>query len=253
MLTTLDCDGTESTVIASRSPGTDSVAVSPVRSISSTSTGRASARRSRRASTRSASVTSPSPSRNGPCSSRWTKPALSSVASSREAVLGLTPIRRASSLTPRSCSLSRSTSSSASARATEATGRPPVAPSATVLRFALPLSSMPPMSFVLTCPHCGVREVADFAFGGELSSRPREAPSLRELSQYNYFRRNVAGVQREWWYHRSGCRTWFQAERDTRTNRVLRVGLPGELGGSGGEVGGSGGEISGSGPGGDAA
>ena len=93
------------------------------------------------------------------------------------------------------------------------------------------------MSFVLTCPHCGVREVADFAFGGEVSTRPRETPSLRELSQYNYFRRNVAGVQREWWYHRSGCRTWFQAERDTRTNHVLRVGLPGvdlpgELGGA---------------------
>jgi sarcosine oxidase subunit delta len=84
------------------------------------------------------------------------------------------------------------------------------------------------MSFVLTCPHCGVREVADFAFGGELSSRPRETPTLRELCEYNYFRRNVAGVQREWWYHRSGCRTWFQAERDTRTNHVLRVWLPGE-------------------------
>jgi heterotetrameric sarcosine oxidase delta subunit len=88
---------------------------------------------------------------------------------------------------------------------------------------------MPTMSFVLTCPHCGVREVSDFAFGGELSTRPQEAPSLRELCEYNYFRRNVAGVQREWWYHRSGCRTWFQAERDTRTNRVLRVALPGEL------------------------
>jgi heterotetrameric sarcosine oxidase delta subunit len=85
------------------------------------------------------------------------------------------------------------------------------------------------MSFVLRCPHCGVREVADFAFGGEVSLRPRETPSLRELSRYNYFRRNVAGVQREWWYHRSGCRTWFQADRDTRTNAVLRVGLPGEL------------------------
>ncbi len=86
------------------------------------------------------------------------------------------------------------------------------------------------VSFLLTCPHCGVREVADFAFGGEVSVRPTETPSLRELSRYNYFRRNVAGVQREWWYHRSGCRTWFQAERDTRTNVVLRVGLPGELG-----------------------
>jgi heterotetrameric sarcosine oxidase delta subunit len=80
------------------------------------------------------------------------------------------------------------------------------------------------MSFVLTCPHCGVREVADFAFGGEVSSRPQE-PSFRELCEYNYFRRNVAGVQREWWYHRSGCRAWFQAERDTRTNHVLRVAI----------------------------
>ncbi len=88
------------------------------------------------------------------------------------------------------------------------------------------------MSFVLECPHCGVREVADFAFGGEVSSRPRETPTLRELCEYNYFRRNVAGVQREWWYHRSGCRTWFQAERDTRTNAVLRVGLPDELAGA---------------------
>jgi sarcosine oxidase subunit delta len=91
---------------------------------------------------------------------------------------------------------------------------------------------MQSMSFVLTCPHCGVREVADFAFGGELGSRPREASSLRELCEYNYFRRNVAGVQREWWYYHSGCRTWFQAERYARTNHVLRVALPGELGGA---------------------
>jgi sarcosine oxidase delta subunit len=30
-------------------------------------------------------------------------------------------------------------------------------------------------------------------------------------------------VQREWWYHRQGCEIWFQAERDTRTNEVLRT------------------------------
>ncbi|HXR14133.1 MAG TPA: sarcosine oxidase subunit delta [Solirubrobacteraceae bacterium] len=84
------------------------------------------------------------------------------------------------------------------------------------------------MSFVLTCPNCGPREVTDFGFGGELSSRPRTRPSLRELGAYNYFRRNVAGVQREWWYHRSGCRAWFYAERDTRTNDVLWTALPGQ-------------------------
>jgi heterotetrameric sarcosine oxidase delta subunit len=76
------------------------------------------------------------------------------------------------------------------------------------------------MSYVLTCPNCGVREVTDFAFGGELNPRPKEAPSLRELGQYNYFRENVAGLQQEWWLHRSGCGEWFVAERDTRTNEV---------------------------------
>ena len=81
------------------------------------------------------------------------------------------------------------------------------------------------MSFLLTCPHCGPREVTDFGYGGEVVARP-EAPSCRELNAYNYFRRNVAGVQREWWYHRSGCRAWFVAERDTRTNEVLSTAVP---------------------------
>jgi heterotetrameric sarcosine oxidase delta subunit len=82
------------------------------------------------------------------------------------------------------------------------------------------------MSYVLTCPNCGVREVTDFGYGGEISTRPSGSPEARELNEYVYFRRNAAGVQREWWYHRSGCRVWFIAERDTRTNEVLSVGLP---------------------------
>ena len=92
------------------------------------------------------------------------------------------------------------------------------------------------MSFLLRCPNCGIREVTDFGYGGEISPRPKR-PSFRELNAYNYFRTNRAGVQREWWYHRSGCRTWFQAERDTRTNEVLRIGLPGELGAGGPQAG----------------
>ncbi|HVW19517.1 MAG TPA: sarcosine oxidase subunit delta [Solirubrobacteraceae bacterium] len=83
------------------------------------------------------------------------------------------------------------------------------------------------MSFLLTCPNCGPREVADFAFGGEVSPRPQERPSPRELGAYVYFRRNAAGVQREWWRHRSGCRQWFLAERDTTSNEVMWTALPG--------------------------
>jgi heterotetrameric sarcosine oxidase delta subunit len=85
------------------------------------------------------------------------------------------------------------------------------------------------MSYLLTCPNCGVREVTDFGYGGEIASRPKSRPSFRELNAYNYFRRNVAGVQREWWFHRSGCRAWFVAERDTRTNDVHWTALPDQV------------------------
>ncbi len=96
------------------------------------------------------------------------------------------------------------------------------------------------MSFLLTCPNCGVREVTDFGFGGEISPRPKQRPSFRELNEYNYFRVNAAGVQREWWFHRSGCRAWFIAERNTthqrgavhRAARTRRPGGDSDLGGA---------------------
>ena len=84
------------------------------------------------------------------------------------------------------------------------------------------------MSFLLTCPNCGPRDVNEFTYAGETTSRPTPtgSASLRELTDYVYFRRNVAGVQREWWHHRFGCELWFLADRDTRTNEVLKTELP---------------------------
>lgn len=82
------------------------------------------------------------------------------------------------------------------------------------------------MTFLLECPHCGPRDVYEFRFQGEVTRRPPSTPTRRELSAYVYFRRNPAGVQQEWWYHRTGCGLWFVAERDTRTNDVLRVEIP---------------------------
>ncbi len=80
------------------------------------------------------------------------------------------------------------------------------------------------MSFLLACPCCGPRDVNEFGYGGEIATRPQARPGVREFGSYLYLRRNVAGVQREWWVHRLGCELWFQAERDTRTNEVLRTG-----------------------------
>ena len=77
------------------------------------------------------------------------------------------------------------------------------------------------MSFLLTCPNCGVREVTDFGFGGESALAPEErrrasASSARTTTSAA----TSPACQREWWLHRSGCGEWFIAERDTRTNEV---------------------------------
>jgi len=82
------------------------------------------------------------------------------------------------------------------------------------------------MSFLRACPFCGPRPVDEFAYSGEVTRRPEESPTLSELTDYVYFRDNVAGPQREWWQHRMGCGEWFLAQRDTRTNEVLGVYLP---------------------------
>jgi heterotetrameric sarcosine oxidase delta subunit len=82
------------------------------------------------------------------------------------------------------------------------------------------------MSFILPCPYCGPRPVDEYAYFGEVTRRPGPSPTLRELSEYVYFRDNVAGVQREWWQHRQGCGEWFLADRDTTTNEVHDVFLP---------------------------
>jgi sarcosine oxidase subunit delta len=34
------------------------------------------------------------------------------------------------------------------------------------------------------------------------------------------------GVQKEWWYHRAGCGTWFTIYRDTTTNLEVAPDSP---------------------------
>lgn len=79
------------------------------------------------------------------------------------------------------------------------------------------------MSFLIACPLCGQRDVAEFRYGGEVQTRPAPDSDVATWSSYLYARRNVAGEERAWWFHRAGCRRWFQAERDTRNNDVHRV------------------------------
>ena len=79
----------------------------------------------------------------------------------------------------------------------------------------------------IECPNCGPRNAGEFRYGGEVNPRPASPLGVddAEWTDYVYMRRNAAGVQTEWWYHRAGCGTWFLAERDTRTNLVGRTFL----------------------------
>src|SRR4029450_10597911 len=81
------------------------------------------------------------------------------------------------------------------------------------------------VSLLVTCPNCGPREVEELRCAGESTRRPREPPTQRELNDYVYFRDNVLGVERRWWFCRV-CEAWFLAERHTYTNEVLRTWLP---------------------------
>jgi sarcosine oxidase subunit delta len=76
------------------------------------------------------------------------------------------------------------------------------------------------MSFLLTCPNCGPRDVYEFRFGGQILpvSGPDDASGVARTCISN-----LPQAQRERWYHRFGCRSWLIAERDVRTNEVLRV------------------------------
>jgi heterotetrameric sarcosine oxidase delta subunit len=82
------------------------------------------------------------------------------------------------------------------------------------------------VSFLLTCPNCGPRDVYEFRFGGEYQTRPQPDAPAEAWVRYLYLRSNEAGIQKEWWYHRAGCHAWFLAQRDTRTNQVVEVIRP---------------------------
>jgi sarcosine oxidase subunit delta len=83
------------------------------------------------------------------------------------------------------------------------------------------------MSFLIECPNCGPRSVYEFRFGGEVHGRPLQTAPSQEWVRYSYMRQNAVGLQKEWWFHRFGCRKWFLAVRDTTTNVVQETSLPG--------------------------
>ncbi len=82
---------------------------------------------------------------------------------------------------------------------------------------------------VIDCPYCGTRNEIEFSHAGEahLSRKPDE-PSDDVWGAYLYGRSNPKGVHAERWRHTHGCGQFFNALRDTTTDRFLAVYKVGE-------------------------
>ena len=79
---------------------------------------------------------------------------------------------------------------------------------------------------LIPCPWCGPRDASEFHYGGEAHiMRPTapEALSDAEWADYLFMRTNTKGPFLERWVHSQGCRRWFNAARDTVSDRILAV------------------------------
>ncbi len=74
------------------------------------------------------------------------------------------------------------------------------------------------VTFRLTCPICGPRDVYEFRCGGpERGPAPEGSPE--EYLRWAQFRLTPPAPREEWWYHASGCGVWFTTWRNPATNR----------------------------------
>jgi sarcosine oxidase, subunit delta len=86
---------------------------------------------------------------------------------------------------------------------------------------------------LITCPYCeAARPEVEFAYAGEAHlARPADPAALSddEWRDHLYVRSNSRGVHHERWRHLHGCGRFFNAGRDTVTDKFLstyKAGLP---------------------------
>ena len=84
---------------------------------------------------------------------------------------------------------------------------------------------------LITCPYCGPRAETEFRWGGEAHiARPADPVALSDEAwgDFLYTRSNSKGVLAERWLHAHGCGRWFNALRDTASDRFLATYRAGE-------------------------
>ena len=80
----------------------------------------------------------------------------------------------------------------------------------------------------MRCPLNGLRNASEFVFGGDVVEPPPEGAPGKAWAEHVFLHDNAAGVAREWWQH-VPTSYWFIAERDRRTDEVLRTYPASEL------------------------
>jgi sarcosine oxidase subunit delta len=84
---------------------------------------------------------------------------------------------------------------------------------------------------VIHCPYCGDRPELEFSYGGQAHvARPAhpDAVSAEEWVEFLYLRNNPRGVHAERWRHVRGCARYFNALRDTQTDKFIATYRSGE-------------------------
>ncbi len=84
---------------------------------------------------------------------------------------------------------------------------------------------------LIDCPYCGKRPEIEFTYGGQAHvARPSDPGLLDDQSwaEYLYMRANTKGVHAERWRHAHGCARFFNALRDTTSDRILATYKTGE-------------------------
>ena len=84
---------------------------------------------------------------------------------------------------------------------------------------------------LIPCPWCGERDETEFRCHGEAHiARPKQPATLSDdqWADYLFMRTNPKGFHFERWRHVHGCGRWFNAARDTASDRILKVYTIGE-------------------------
>jgi sarcosine oxidase, subunit delta len=75
---------------------------------------------------------------------------------------------------------------------------------------------------LISCPHCGPRPETDFSYAGEAQLVRNPATADDDAwAAHLYLRSNPKGQHVERWRHAHGCGRFFNAVRDTVTDRIV--------------------------------